>query len=499
MRRNCIIIGSGLGGLSSGIILAKNGYRVSILEKEAQVGGCLQCFVRKGVRFETGMHFIGSAAPGQTIDRLLRYMGVGERLALSRLDPTGYDVISLQGERFEIASGKDAFVEKLAARFPQERTALEHYFDLVSAIAGGSSSRNLELSESSASLYADYQLRSVDDVLGGLVKDERLRNVLVGNLPLYAGRRGETPFSSHAFIVDFYNQSAFRIVGGSDRLAQLMREELERLGGRVLTRCRAAKIVCDDEKAIAVEDADGTRYDADLVLSDLHPARTLELIDSHLLRPAYRRRIADLQNTIGGFAVYLAFKPESVPYMNHNFFSYSAASPWDCEDYDARTWPKGFLYMHLCERAQQQWATSGVILSYMHFADVARWQDTRPGHRGSDYEDFKRRHAERLIAAVEAERPELRGNIAAYYTSTPLTYRDYTGTEGGSMYGVAKNIRLGPAARVPHKTRIPNLFLVGQNVNSHGIMGTLVGTLVACADIVGEKTLFQQINESINE
>lgn len=61
--KKCIIIGSGLGGLSCGVILARNGYDVSILEQHYQIGGCLQCFSRKGVKFETGMHFIGSAAP----------------------------------------------------------------------------------------------------------------------------------------------------------------------------------------------------------------------------------------------------------------------------------------------------------------------------------------------------------------------------------------------------------------------------------------------------
>ena len=58
--KKCIIIGSGLGGLSTGVILAKNGYDVTILEQSGQIGGCLQCFQRDGVKFETGMHFIGS-------------------------------------------------------------------------------------------------------------------------------------------------------------------------------------------------------------------------------------------------------------------------------------------------------------------------------------------------------------------------------------------------------------------------------------------------------
>ena len=66
----------------------------------------------------------------------------------------------------------------------------------------------------------DYRLRSVDEVVGTLVRDPLLRRVLVGNAPLYAGRFGHTPFTSHAFITDFYNRSAFRIVGGSEQMAE---------------------------------------------------------------------------------------------------------------------------------------------------------------------------------------------------------------------------------------------------------------------------------------
>ena len=57
--------------------------------------GCLQCFTRHGVRFETGMHFIGSADKDQTLERFARYLGTSERVRLSRLDPKGYDVVSL--------------------------------------------------------------------------------------------------------------------------------------------------------------------------------------------------------------------------------------------------------------------------------------------------------------------------------------------------------------------------------------------------------------------
>ena len=98
-KKKVIIIGSGLGGLSTGVILAKNGYHVTVLEQGIQIGGCLQCFFRQGAKFETGMHFIGSAGKGQTLDKMMRYLEIDKDVQLSQLDTTGYDVVALNGKR----------------------------------------------------------------------------------------------------------------------------------------------------------------------------------------------------------------------------------------------------------------------------------------------------------------------------------------------------------------------------------------------------------------
>ncbi|MDE6157234.1 MAG: NAD(P)/FAD-dependent oxidoreductase, partial [Muribaculaceae bacterium] len=124
------------------------------------------------------------------------------------------------------------------------------------------------------------------------------------------------------------------------------------------------------------------------------------------------------------------------------------------------------------------------------------WAGTRIGRRGADYEAFKKRKADVLISQVEKEFPGLRDSIDAVYTATPQTYLDYTGTEGGSMYGVAKDITMGAACRVPHKTKVPNLLLTGQNINSHGMLGTLVGSIVTCSELLSAETIYQQIIEA---
>ena len=491
--KKVIIIGSGLGGLSCGVILARYGYEVTVLEQGMQVGGCLQCFSRRGGKFETGMHFIGSASEGQTLDRLLNFIEVKPDITLSQLDPTGYDVVSLCGQHFRFANGREAFIEQMSQYFPQQRDALVNYYNLVDKVASASSLHSLNNVETDAAVNMEYQMRTINEVIDSTVSDPLLAKVLVGNLPLYAAEKDKTPFSTHAFIMDFYNQSAYRIVGGSDQVADSLVRTIGRYGGRVLTRSKATKIVCDDTHATGVEferfTADGLRFteflEADIVISDAHPMRTMELLDTNLIRPAFRRRINSISQTVGGFSVYLHFKEQTVPYLNSNFYGYLQDSPWGCELYDEKSWPKGYLYMHLCHEPQPKFAKTGVILSYMQMADVMKWKGTRVGHRGEDYEAFKREKAERLLDALELEFPGLRSQIADYYTSTPLTYEDYTGTEGGSMYGIARDVSLGAACRVPHRTRVPNVFQTGQNINSHGILGVLVGTIVTCTEIVG--------------
>ena len=489
-----VVIGSGLGGLTCAFILQKNGYDVTVLEQGAQAGGCLQCFSRKGVKFETGMHFIGSAAPGQTMYRLMRYFGLADTVRLSPLDSTGYNTVGLSGQEFRFANGREAFIEQMSQYFPSERDALAKYMDIIRRIASASTLSSLTSAGRDMAANTEYQTRAMNEVLDSLFKDDLLKKVLAGDLPLYAAELDKTPFSQHAFIMDFYNRSAFRVVGGSDAIAFSLADGIRNMGGRLLVKKKAVKVHCDDIRATGVETEDGEFYPADFVISTVHPKRLLEMLDTRLIRPAFRSRINNMPQTASGFAVYLKFRPGTMPYMNTNYYGYSCGTPWGCEHYTRENWPKGFLYMHFCHDAQAVWAESGVILSYMNFTDVERWSGTRPGHRGDSYEAFKREHAGRLISEVEKHRPGLAASIESYYTSTPLTYLDYTGTEDGSMYGVAKDIHAGAEGRVPYRTKIPNLFLAGQNVNSHGMLGVMVGTIVTCSELVPADRIYSQIN-----
>lgn len=491
MRKRVIVIGSGLGGLSVGVMLARNGYDVTVVEQEAVIGGCLQCFYRSGARFETGLHYVGSADPGQQLYRVLQWLEVLDGITLDRLDTDGYNVISMGGNRFSIPNGREAFIERMGEYFPSEKDCAARYYDTVTEIAG--SSQFYDFDTSRVFRPDGPGTMAMNTVMDSLVRDPLMRDVLCGDQPLYAARRNITPFLTHALIFNFYNSSAFRIAGGGGTLASALRGTLERYGGRVISRFRVSRIICGGGLCRGVEADDGRRLDGDFVISSVHPVRTLEMLDARLLRPAYRRRIASLPNTVSCFAVYLRFRDGACPYLNANYFGYTGNSPWGSEDYDSKSWPGSYMYMHHCDVPGMTHARTGVVLAYMWMRDVEQWSGTVTGHRPQQYLDFKRRAAARLMAVVERDFPGLGAAVQDYWTSTPLTYRDYTGTVGGSMYGIEKNITAGAAGRVSHRTRIPNLFLCGQSINSHGTLGVLVGSMICAAELLGMENIFKQI------
>lgn len=489
------IIGSGLGGLVCGYILSRNGYKVAILEKNQQIGGCLQTFRRKGVKFETGMHYVGSMNEGEPLWRFFRYLSLLDDVKLSPLDPDGYDVVSIRGEKFPFASGRENFIESLARQFPDNRDDIAAYVDAISRVAENSPLYSFKGIGNVAMIDPDTVKMSVDESIARITQNEKLRNVLAGNLPLNAAIKDKTPFYVHALINDFYIKSAYRIMGGSDAIASSLAKSIKNMGGDIFTASHVTRIECDEAKAVAVELAGGERIAIDYVISAIHPALFVDMFDTPMMRNVYKERIRSLENSVGNFTVYIKFKPRTVPYMNHNLYHYESDDVWGMENYDAAEWPKSFLYMHQCTEQGQEFAESALIISYMRWEEVARWNGTKIGKRGTAYEEFKKERAERLLALLERVMPGTTGNIEDFWTSTPLTYQDYTGTKEGSMYGIVRDKNFPVQTVVSQRTKIPNVYLTGQNINSHGILGVTIGAIITCSEFVGLERIAQQIRE----
>ncbi|MCQ2960365.1 MAG: NAD(P)/FAD-dependent oxidoreductase [Bacteroidales bacterium] len=495
-KYDIVIIGSGLGGLVCGYILSKKGFKVAILEKNAQIGGCLQTFKRGGVKFDTGMHYIGSMEEGQILHRFWKYFGLTETVPLQRLNDDGFDVISLNGTQYKYASGYDNFINTLAKQFPNNTKDLEKYIKNIRDIADASPLYNLRKIQNNVFLEPDYIKTSINDFIAKATDNPVLQNVLAGNLPLYAGVKDKTPTYIHALITNFYIQSAYRIIGGSDQIAQSLATSIKKFGGEIFTNAEVNRCICNDEKVTAVELKNGNTVEAKYFISNIHPQVLLEKIESNLIRKAYRIRINGLQNTISNFSVYIKFKPNTTPYLNYNYYYYKNSDVWAGNDYNPEKWPEQFLFMHQCKEKNQQFAESAELIGYMHYNEVEKWANTTVGHRGESYETFKKYKAERMLQELELSFPGINSCIESFYTSTPLTYENYTNTKNGSMYGIIRDKNFPTQTLVSQRTKIPNLFMTGQNINSHGILGVTIGAVITCAEFLGLNEIIQEFYES---
>lgn len=263
------------------------------------------------------------------------------------------------------------------------------------------------------------------------------------------------------------------------------------------------KIIGNRKEATHVQLADGNLIYGEKFISNLHPLKTLEMLEGVHIKPAYQHRVESLKNTVSSFTLNVVLKKNSVPYQSSNTYFHREGKLWSLEEYTEENWPLGYGIFFTPQRDDHQWAESVSIIAYMHFKEVEQWADTfnttlHPSERTTEYQEFKRAKAEKLLDCVAERFPGLREHIEAIYAATPLSYRDYIGNDDGSLYGIAKDYREPLKTLIPPRTHIPNLFLTGQNLNLHGILGATISALLTTTAVMGNESVVEKIRNAEN-
>lgn len=503
-RQSVVIIGAGLGGLFTGAILAREGFDVTVLEKNATMGGGLQSFSRFGLSFDTGMHVVGGLSSEGNVRKICRYLGIEEQLHVLDVDDDCTDLLYFAEDKtyYRTAKGKQNFVDSLSAYFPAERQGLEHYVEAVFDMAGKVDLFNLRPSSGQITLFAtegDFLL-SADAFIARYVSDRRLRSVLAYMNPLYGGRAGQTPAYVHAIISVLYINGAVRFVGDSLHAAYLLAGVITQAGGSVVCGDGVEHIITTNRHVEGVRTQSGRIYHADYYISAIHPCTMLDLLDPGALPKAYRHRLDSIPNAHSAFTMSIRLKEGVFPYINHSeYFMTRYDDVWNFSR-DDRPWPLGFLFMTPPETDQGPYACKAIITAPMPFSMVAPWVQTQvPGQRGDDYEQWKQARAAEIMALVEQMHPGFQDMVEQVNTASPLTIRDFYGVKEGSISGFSKDCRNIVLSQLPVATKLDNLLLTGQNVNLHGFCGVSLTAITTAEAILGRNYVINKINECCNE
>jgi all-trans-retinol 13,14-reductase len=321
---------------------------------------------------------------------------------------------------------------------------------------------------------------------------------------LYAGEADKTPLYVHALVINSYILSAHRFVDGSSQIARLLSKNIRKNQGTIINHACVKRLVMEGEELKYAELTNGKTIEGKLFISAIHPAPTLDMLDTDKIRKAFRNRIKSIENTVSAFILYIVLKKDSFEYKDYNIYHFNDGNVWDTIDYSEDEWPKSFALYHCANSKSVQYSEGLIAITYMRYEDVAPWKDTfnttsEKDDRGETYEQFKKEKAEKMLNRIEALYPDIRQHIRSYYTSTPLTYRDYIGSYDGSLYGISKDCHDPIKSFISARTKIPNLFFSGQNLHMHGVYGVSIGALKTCSEILGQKYLLDKIHQTLAE
>lgn len=481
-----LIIGSGIGGLSAGIILSLLHFRVAIIEKNPLPGGLMRSYQRDGLDCPVGIHYFGSFGEGESLRRMCDYLGVTDRMTVERMGQDGpIDRYLFDDFTFDLPEGLDTFEASLEQAFPEERQSIATIMKNLRAMA--------DIQNSFAFLSSSPPLLDMDlfaplgTYLAKMNCSPRLRGVLNSMTSGWMGMsESECPVLYHHLALVSYLLSSWRLRERGSALAEAFVSRFKDLGGTLLCGDPAAAILLAGNEIKGIKLASGRVLAAPRIVAAIHPKTVLAMLPEGVVTPRHARRIMRLEDTEGLFAAHVVVDAATHPAQSHNVYLLSADREGKLQN--------GVFYQLRPGRGDKNLL---MIITKSLFSEWREWEDTITGRRGVAYNDEKARRADRLLKGAEGIFGSLAG-AKVLDTYTPLTIRDWVNSPKGSPYGIMRSSRQLSAEATLHRQLVGGLYFAGQNALAPGVLGTLLGSFQTVRQMIGYDRFSREVFEKLS-
>ena len=485
--KDVLIIGSGIGGLTTAIILAKLGYYVTVIEKNRLPGGLTRSYTRNGIECSTGVHYLGSLDEGQILRRFFDYFDVTSKIPVERMGQNGvidrylFSTGFIKSGTFDFPEGFEAYEHNLKCTFPEEQKQISAMLKPMRQAAEKLHSLDLLYSTQNDLLLLD-QLKPLGEILTKLNCSPGLKSVLSVPSCWIGIPAEECPVFYHNMALVSYLSSSWRLQCSGSHMADVFTERLKSLGGCIIQGDKVKEILVDSRIVKGVRLKSGKVLKAPLVIGAVHPKVVLGMLPDGAVKPSYRKRISNLKNTFGIFCVHAeldAAYHEEIPY---NIFKVDTDKYGNIPDIK-------FYQIRKSEKSEKNILT---ILTSGKLDLWSKWEDRKTGRRGKDYLEEKNKHSMQLIDEAQKILGPFKG-MKILDTYTPLTLRDWVNSPEGSAYGVLRSSSQLLATALLNRTSVKGLFLAGQNVVAPGVIGTIIGSFRTVKTIIGSEQFNKEV------
>jgi all-trans-retinol 13,14-reductase len=428
MKYDVIIIGAGLGGLTAGAKLAKEGKKVLLLEQHTQPGGCATTFRRGDFTLEVGLHEMDGPAPRDMKTRIFNDLDVFKNVEFIPV-PEFYRFVN---DRFEVTVPHDPSLAsgRLSELFPDETGGIKAYFEQILTRKKPAENETRDI--------------SVGEFLDSIIKNDDLKLILLGNL----GYFHDDPYTlSLAYYSvaqgSYYSGGASYIKGGSQKLADHLAGFIREHGGEVLLNHLVTGIKTNAGRAESVTyRRKGDTAIIEAFADDIIANNAIPNLPDMIEGPEgieVKDEYTGLNTGASLLTIYLGFSrpPGELgnKYYSTCLFDSSVKIPADImkngrDDFSRRS----FIFVDYSQ-VDSGLAAGGKSVGAICCID---YLDGWSGLERKAYIAKKEHVASVLIDRLDAIIPGIKGTVEYYEAGTPATVKRYTLNPGGAVYGFAQ-------------------------------------------------------------
>ena len=442
---DAIVIGSGIGGLTTASILSRiAGKRVLLLERHFKVGGFTHVFKRKDYMWDVGIHYIGGMQEGSMLRNLINWLTEGNLKWNKMGEP--FEKFVYPDLTIPVHSPEERFRETLKEKWPEEGKGIDRYFSDVKATAGWfgrhvtlkAMPSFLEKLSSPIEIPGRHgALMTTKEYLEHRFKSPELRAVVASQWGDYGLPPSQSAFVIHSLIVAHYLDGGFYPVGGSGNIAKYIMPKIQENGGKCLLYHDVKEILLDDGRAVGVraEHTSGKTHEmvefyAPVIVSDAGMKNTLTRMVPESFRIPFRKELAEFSQGTSNVTLYLGLKdsPERAGIQGENYWAYRSFDHE--ENYNRRNEllegrASGFYASFPSLKDPDASSHTAEIISFVDYAPFEPWKEKEWKNRGDDYQSLKDRITKALIDRSKEVLPGLADLIDYTELSTPVTNEVY--------------------------------------------------------------------------
>lgn len=454
-----VVVGAGIGGLTTAALLVKAGLQVTVFEAHVYPGGSAGTFYHKGYRFDAGATLAGGFAPGGPHERIGQMLGI--TWPVWPVNPAWVTLI--EGMPIYQWSERERWREEIEQNFPESRgfwrtqewlaeqawqvsardfpfppQALPDYARIAAAL------RPITL------LAAPFGLLTVGHLMPRHAS-QRLKVFVDSQLLISAqttSRFANALYGSAA--LDLPRRGVNHVRGGIGQLAVTLADWLTENGGRLHYRQQVERIQVRENGRLRVKTRKGVEVEADGVVANLTPWGLAEVLGENLPRRLHN----EMQSRPKGWGAFTLYLGLDRSYLNHlpaDHFQVIA-------DPDRPLGEGNSVFISLSPEDDPMRAPAGMRAATLstHTRVEDWWLDDR-----SAYEEKRQSYTEKLLAAAEIALPRIRQAMRLCLPGTPRTFAFYTRRPYGMVGGFPQTSLL--AARGSW-TGVPSIWLVGDSI-----------------------------------